>query len=277
MPLRPTQPGGRERILLFGGGGSGKSYAACSIARWAQATGSDAQFHVIDSDDGIPRVLAEDCFRNLENIHVHTVFDWPEYQETLNKLRKLLRPQDWLIFDLACKAWETVQSHYTDQVFGEDLGDYFVQLRAQSQALINKAQEIADATKRKKALNKADAAARFDGWKDWGTINRMFNSFNDRLIKGTAPGNLLCCAKAKALGDEDSDDIKDLCGGLRVKPAGQKSTIHDFHTVLYLRKTKSGNRQITTIKDRARPELDAAENKDLVRSYLIPVAGWVLK
>lgn len=259
----------REKILLYGGFGSGKTYAALSVAKWAQKTGSDSHFYCLDTDDAIERMLDDPSFSDLENLDVHPATEWEDYLSFL-KVAKAAKRRDWIIVDLFCKAWAAIQDHYIDQVFGS-AESFFIQAQAEMQARIDKAKDL----KLKKKLENLAQSSPLDGWRDWGTINRAYRYFTDRLFKATK-ANLICCAKGKALGDKESDGIRDLYGEFALKPAGQKDSGHDFHTVLFLKRTKTGLYQLSTAKDRSRTSLTAAKNKDLVKSYLLKVGGWEL-
>jgi len=176
--LRPVSERLLERILLFGPAGSGKSTAAASIASMAAKTKSDARFHVIDTDLAWDRMLIEG-YPELTNVEVYVALDWPEYREALSKIRSVVRPNDWVVVDLASNAWETVQAYFTEQVFDRDIGDYFLQVRKELKT-------------GKKSLEA------FSGWVDWSVINAMYKTWiNDLLFKTRA--NVICTAKMEGL------------------------------------------------------------------------------
>lgn len=257
--LRPVSDRLLERILLFGPAGSGKSTAAASIAQMAQKTKSDARFHVIDTDLAWDRMLVEG-YPDLANVEVHVALDWPDYRESLAKIRSVVRPQDWVVVDLVSNAWETVQAYFTEQVFDRDIGDYFLQVRKELKG-------------GKKSLEA------FSGWVDWSVINAMYKTWaNDLLFKTRA--NVLCTAKmAKVYAEQDDKATRLLFGSHGVKPEGQKALAYQFHTVLLTGERKVGDETeyfLTTVKDRERAQLDKATVRKFALDYLVKVAGWRL-
>lgn len=254
--LRPVSDRLLERILLFGPAGSGKSTAAASIASMAQKTRSDARFHVIDTDLAWDRMLIEG-YPDLSNVEVYTSLEWPEYKESLAKIRSVIRPNDWVVVDLVSNAWETVQSYFTEQVFDRDIGDYFLQVRK-------------DLKTGKKSLEA------FSGWVDWSVINAMYKTWtNDLLFKTRA--NVICMAKmGKVHQDQDDKATRLLFGQHGVKPEGQKSLAYQFHTVLLTGEPRTGEYTLTTIKDRERAQLDKTPVKKFALDYLVKIGGWRL-
>ena len=65
----------RERILVMGGPGSGKTYGWLRMANHFK----NSTFYVIDSEIGAERSLKE--FPQLTNVRVYPVVDWPEYRD----------------------------------------------------------------------------------------------------------------------------------------------------------------------------------------------------
>lgn len=261
--LRPPAERLTERILLFGPAGSGKSTAAATIASLAQKTKSDARFHVIDTDLAWDRMLFEG-YQDLSNVDVHVALDWPEYRESLAKIRSVAKPQDWVVVDLVSNAWETVQSYFTEQVFDRDIGDYFLQVRKELKA-------------GKKSLEA------FSGWVDWSVINAMYKTWaNDLLFKTRA--NVLCTAKmAKVYAEQDDKATRMLFGPHGVKPEGQKALAYQFHTVLLTGEQKIGAGDeavsqwtLTTVKDRERERLTKTPVRNFALDYLKRVGGWKL-
>lgn len=254
--LRPVSDRLLERILLFGPAGSGKSTAAASIASMAQKTKSDARFHVIDTDLAWDRMLIEG-YPDLSNVEVHVALDWPEYKESLAKIRSVIRPNDWVVVDLVSNAWETVQSYFTEQVFDRDIGDYFLQVRK-------------DLKTGKKSLEA------FSGWVDWSVINAMYKTWtNDLLFKTRA--NVICMAKmGKVHVEQDDKATRLLFGPHGVKPEGQKSLAYQFHTVLLTGEPRTGEYTLTSVKDRERVQLDKAPVKRFALDYLVKIGGWRL-
>ena len=168
-----------ERVLTMGVTGSGKSYQWLMMARAIKSTG--AIFRCLDTDNAVTYMLAtqfEDLLpENGGNVIALPTFDWPDYKlgvywlqkrdlkpeqlERLNKyaradLKVPLKPIDWTIIDMADMAWTTVQRHFVANVFEEDAGDYFLEIRRQLESKERKAKK-----------GGSPITEGLDGWKDW--------------------------------------------------------------------------------------------------------------
>ena len=167
-----------ERIGVTGVTGSGKSYQWLKLAEVLLPTG--AIFRCLDTDNSIDYML-ETQFPHLKpenkgNVLVCNVFDWPAYKLGMNWIQrknvspaqldslplalkqdyaKPLKLIDWTVVDRADKAWSTVQRYFVTEVFGEDMGDYFLQIRREIQA-----------GTRKPRAGGSTIAEGLDGWKD---------------------------------------------------------------------------------------------------------------
>lgn len=263
--LRPTHRT-RERILAMGSYGVGKSYAWLSIAKKAQETGSPAKFYCLDTDDAIQRMLDEE-FTDLSNVVLYRVFDWPDYEqalaESVHTVETRLAEQDgrmydWVIVDLIDLAWEAVQSYFVEQVHNQGIGEYFLEVR--------------------KALkgNRLDV---FDGWRDWGVINKVYTSWINQLIY-KVPAHIFAATKIEPVSTKtDSSETLNLFGQYGVKPKGQKNLGHQFHTVMLFSCLKVGDWRVTTVKERAgsvRKPFTGQSLKDFSIQYLVAKAGWEL-
>ena len=82
----------REKILVIGPPGSGKSYSGLTIARCFP----DSRFFIIDTDDSIPRMLATE-FSDLKNITTFPCTRWSEYEEASKKIKKEAKENDWVM------------------------------------------------------------------------------------------------------------------------------------------------------------------------------------
>lgn len=233
----------RERILVVGGSGTGKSTTYISAARKSP----DATFYVCDSDFAIDRMLEGE---NLPNVTHRLTIDWADYVKNVKDFQAQMKPDDWLVIDFISTAWDAVQAYYVDQVHGKDVDAYFLEAR------------------KKKAKGNP-----LDGDTDWGIINKIYKAWMTNLLAKT-PGHILATAPAKALGDRDDPAVKALYGAAGVRAEGQKHLAHSFHTVLLLGKTRMGEYQLTTIKDRNRREVEKAALGEFATDYLLKIAGF---
>lgn len=246
----------RERILLYGEAGVGKSRAYIDIARVLKATKSPASVYIIDNDKSA-KWMAESA--NLD-LQITEVYEWPEYISALKTIIKTIKRDDWLILDLASEAWPAVQSYYTEQVFGNDIGAYFLQV--------------------KKDMGKQ---TEFDGWTDWKVINKLYSDFMRPFVY-RSPCHILATSTCDPITRKKSPDAKvgddketvSVFGSVGFKPEGQKRLKHQFNTTIFLHKTNVGLYVATSVKDRERPLIISQPIKSFSIDYLKTVAGWQL-
>lgn len=239
-----------ERIMLYGDAGSGKSYAALSIAkRLPEITVRIAE---VDWTSTCDRLLDGE-FAGVTNVEVRTAYpdEWEEQLELSAWLRKDTRPGDFAVFDSLTHSWAAVQEWFVGEVFKNDPDQYWVD-------------------KRKEETTKANG---FDGWEDWPYIKKQHNIVYKNLAR--VPGHLLITAEQTAIADGDKKDDRQLfTNGFR--PAGRKQMAHLPATVAHLARAHNGDRTITTLKDRGRGLVQGAAYGDFFRDYLVKVAGWKL-
>ena len=248
--LRPSSPLMRERILTIGSFGTGKTTAWLKIAYWAQMTGSDARFYVMDSDRAVKHMLANsEEYGSLNNIEVVDTYDWPDYVAALEKFQTIARPHDWIVSDFVGTTWDAVQEWYIDQIFDRDIGDFFL------------------------AARQGDKSSGLDGWKDWSVINKIYKSWMNTFVQRT-DCQIYMTAVAEPIRDTDDRSVKATFGPHGVRPKGQKHLGHTVHTVLLFQSMRPGNIVVNTVKDRERAPLVGVQLNDFVTDYLIPVAGW---
>jgi ABC-type oligopeptide transport system ATPase subunit len=252
----------RERILLFGGAGGGKTTAGLQVARAIQDQGG--RLFVLDTEHGTDKLLQNE-FSDLKNVVVHHVYDFPSYVEAADAVKAECRKDDWVQVDLVGMAWDAVQRYFVEQVFGKNRGDYFLHIRREMQRVMD---EGRDGKKRPnmRAL---------DGWRDWTVVNAMYKDFILPLLY-QVPAHLLACTMATAVSDEDEEDVKRLFP-MGLKPAGQKDLPHQFDTVILLEPPRDKERKrrlATTFKDRGRPTFSDQLLLNFPAQYLMQRAGW---
>lgn len=277
MPLRPTFPA-PERILCFGPAGAGKTTNLLNIAKFAHLTKSDAIFHILDSDFAMDRMLIgypdipfaiwnDPNFPTTPETRliIYPVFEWRTYVAALDKIHATARPQDWVSVDFISNAWTAVQEHFVNEVFHQDIGAYFLQVR-------------------KTLKDDAKSLGALEGWVDWQVINPLYRGWvNKLLFRGRY--NVYCTAKSDNLSSDrkptEDAQTRQLFLRFGVKPVGQKDLPFQFHTVLYANRvvvagTNEIQRVITAVKDRERPECDGVKIDNFTQQYLVDVAGWNL-
>lgn len=278
-----------ERILSMGITGSGKSYQWLKFARALKPAG--VIFRCLDTDNDIDYMLRtqfQDLLpENGGNVYVHLAFDWVEYEqgvawvqqkgltpEQLNRMDKHLvtayktpmKRIDWVVTDKINNAWSTVQRYFTTEVFGENMGEYFLQVRKEMQAGIRKTA--------KGAMPSSPIMEGFDGWKDWSVINKLYDDWILPIIY-RIQCHVYAATDVDKLDKSDKDpELLNLFGDLGIKPAGQKKLGGQHHTI-FLHLPGRDSWFITTIKDRAgRPYFKKVPVKSLYTQYLVAKAGW---
>lgn len=259
----------RERILIYGESGSGKSSAWVSIADFVAKTRSPAVLHVLDTDHAW-EAMSDPSFKERVVAHNVDVGDFKTWTPLLRDIRKELKPDDWLIVDMIDKAWTGAQSWFWESVSGEsDLGNVYLRSRTDDNVDIGGAYGA-----------------------NWGDINRLYDSFMSMLISApchilaVTPADLIYVDKRSGLpaNANDTDIIR-----FKYKPAGQKRLRHAFHTVLLAREICNikGDSEwnLTTVKERGpigkgkRVELKGepvTAGMGFVGAYLVKIAGWKL-
>ncbi len=267
MPFHTDGP--KERILLMGGPGSGKTRAYLSIAELLQKSGSDATVYVIDTDYAVDYML-QIGFSDLENVVFSEVADWPEYMQAVNDFQKVIQPGDWLVGDLLNYAWEAVQEHYSTEAYGKDMADHFMERRQR-------------AAKMKKSKQSDDG---WEGSSDWQIIKPLYRAFVNRFMYRHRAHVLATCGVKPIARDgkwKDNNEVVATFGHIGFKPEGEKRTPHHPHSIIHLRRSNTGEFMMTTAKDRERPDMvDVSLGTEespgsFAKSYLIGVAKWSLR
>lgn len=255
--FRPTSPR-RERILVFGPPGSGKSTAWQSIAEWLYKTTSPGLVHVADTDLAWEGQRPDDGHLD-DAVVATTVFDYESIRDFIRKTTEEFTPGDWLVVDMIDKVWLYSQQHYFEQVFGKSLEDYWVEAKKMG---INPGGEYGA---------------------NWSVINKLNTAI--MLSIQRYPGHVLACSPATEVRQPsrtgeggDDKEILHLFGRLGVKPEGQKLLSHHFHTNLYFQEVPRVGYTYTTVKERGtgREKITGEVVSDFARSYLIKVGGWTL-
>jgi hypothetical protein len=241
----------KERILCYGGAGTGKSFAWLSLAKEY----SHSKFYVIDTDSSVDRMLSTE-FTQLKNVEVYEAQDWVSCCKALDTIKAKITGNDWLVIDLLCSTWSMVQNYFVSEIFKKDAGDYFLEMRKQMKA-------------------GSSSLSVLRGWTDWVTINRMFEDFIN-LAAYQLPCNVFFCCKAVRLNAEDDTEVKDAYSSYGLQPAGEKKCPYRVHTVLLLTHDKRGY-YLTSIKDRGRIKLEnvpLTPDQNFATRYLQLVGGW---
>ena len=140
LTYRPPPTFPPERMLIFGGEGTGKTNLVLQIARRCP----DAQFYVIDTDysASYERMLITEFTDVAErgNVHVYVTGpdDWEAIMSAAREVRGLAGVGDWIIADSMSPTWDAVQGWFTEKVHGDTIEDYLLELRIKKQRAADK-------------------------------------------------------------------------------------------------------------------------------------------
>lgn len=249
-----------ERILSMGLWGSGKTNSWVTIARWYRNTQTPGHFYVLDTDNTTLRTLSGDDGWE-QNVTVVDVMEWENLVTDTEKFFEQATREDWLVVDSIDSAWQMVQDYFTEQVFGKDSAEFFMQARLAGQA----GHPLAS-----------------DYGSNWQVINKLYSKWIGKVIR--FPGHVYACTPAQQVSQPnqsgkggDSKEIRETFGRLGVRPAGQKALGFQMHSVLLMQSPSVGDYRLTTAKDRARDSIVNEPLTDFVLNYLIGVGGWQIE
>jgi len=255
--IGPKIQGMRERILVYGVHGAGKTYAFLSIARLLQEKGSPARMYIVDCDDGVPRMLAEE-FPDLENIEIRPAYDWQTATAAMDEFTDKAKLDDWIVVDMIDKPWSSVQSYFTEEVYGKTMGDFLLEIR-------------------KEAKTPKEAATAIAREQMWQIIGNLYKDWQKKFIYQN-PAHIFATSGLSIVSRDEDAEVRRLYPG-GTMPAGHKRLGHEFHTVIQMRKEQSGGKDTyyaQTIKDRGRRPFQEEQVTNFALQYLIGRAGWRL-
>lgn len=250
-----SQYSSKERILLYGGAGAGKSSAALHLAKFYKQFNTPGKIYIADTDSAVQHMY-EIGYGDLDNVEIIPVYGWDDLQG-LTKIQ--YGPTDWLAIDFISASWQMVQDWYADQVFDHDMATQIMYTRS-------KIEEIGRGNAKEKNPQALDA------WRDWPAINGIYFRWLNTLFSRERV-HILGTAPAKEASDRTPPQTLALIKNIGLMPAGQKDLLHSFHTVLYMNKMNK-NYVFTTVKDREREVVDGKPMARFPISYLQEVAKW---
>lgn len=263
MPL--SAPGiRRERILVCGVSGSGKSTTWANLAEWLAKTKSPSRLHLIDNDHAWEAMRPEDeSLDHVVNWYDESDRTWAGHRSALRDAISKAGRDDWLVVDMTDALWTIAQNDYWEMAYGKEIDEIFLDTKIQN-------------------FNMAG-----DYGSNWGAINKMYDALMGQVQR--AKCHVLCVTGAEKVKQSDKpaeakmndapDVIKEF-GKFGFKPTGQKGIRHPFHTILLTQETPSGW-TLTTLKERnpsgvvVRPYLKGEKmTSGFTPQYLMKVAKW---
>ena len=242
----------RERILVYGQPGSGKSYAHLKTAEAYPGS----KFYIIDTDDSIPRMLDGE-FSHLNNVEVYPAWNWLGCRKALDDIRPKVKNRDWVVVDMLCSTWDFVQSFFVEEIFGQDIASYFLQAR-------------------KELKEGASSLSALKGWTDWSVINKLYQTWINEITYQLPCHKFFAC-KATAVRREDEPNIRDTYSDFGARPEGEKRNTFRVHSIFLLTHDRSGYYISTVGKDRGRLKLEntpLTPEQNFATKYLQLFAGW---
>lgn len=239
----------QEKILVYGGSTTGKSHSILQLAQTVAIMDSTAKVYALDSDKGLDK-LWKSLFPDLKNFHHKLVTKWPDVEDAMKELEKVIQPQDWLCIDMVGKFWNLVQSYEVGEIYGKKASEYMIVARAEAVA----------ASKLNKPVTLPGV--------DWNVIKKLHNEeFLDRIVT-EFPCNVFVTTAADPIMQEwDDQKIVSMTTRVGYKPDGEKNNVYRFDTVMYLTMFRDGTRVFSTVKDRARPLLNQVPFTNLITDY----------
>lgn len=247
-----------ERILLYGGGGVGKSTA---IMRVAEAIPT-AQVFVVESDISFSFDRMLPSYPTVDNLDVHIVMPgWSEFIDTVKEIVSKHNPladvpiheRAWLAIDSVTPSWEDCQAEYVDRVMGEEISDAMMKLKRDSK-------------------NQREYMGSLSELLNWPVVNKMYAQLYRELMRWR--GSFILTAEVAEVGGRDKPEISNVFGYLGCKPKGQGRLHHVASTNLLLACRNKDTFVMTAAKDRERDKVDGMVFNNWAVDYLADVAGW---
>jgi len=216
-------PPSRERILLMGSPGTGKTKQLLDVAAYLEDI--DKGIEIIDLEDKISAYIKSSGLMPTK-MELQVALTWDDLIDALDKIESRIKPDSWIGIDRIDLAWEYVQRWYTNKRYEETLA--------------SKIMSTAISMGKKKSM----FVPRFDEG-SWQVINENYTEFIGGVLYRTR------CNIILTAGIKDAQSSIDIFGNLGVVPRGQKEIGHQPHSVFLLSQKKETSRSwtITTAKD----------------------------
>ena len=290
----------REKLLIYGGFKTGKSFCYVGIMHFAQLTKTDSRFFIIDNDNAAEAIglypggtyeeLLGDVVKRakgrveFESAVIWTPRTFDEYGAIVDEIESDAEPQDWVVLDMASNLWGTMPDWWISKVYGDDPWDYYARTR--------KAVEDNEEGAKDRNFGGLPGGA-------WEYVGKAYRSLERRLTTYAS------CHLIAIASETEIQERFDKSGELRKKyastsgfaPKVEKDLPHRVHTVMRMTKTLSGRdveRSLTLMGDRDREgrwaelapktlsipvtnvDTEEGEMPKFAFDYLVKVGGWKL-
>lgn len=270
MPLIEPGTGNlREKLLVIGGGGAGKTTIPLNVAWWAKQSGDTRKFYYMDTDDeAVLHVMNEDKYEGMihsfngevynpdGNVVITSVTDWADYAEFSAKTVANAVKGDFIVLDFITHAWTAAQEGFLKDAVNKTRGEVLYEQGVKGK----------------------------EGWDmfkvefNWNAINGAYYDFiKPILLKSRA--HVVMLAEEEQIqesGSMTADNKEHLAQFGKWKAVGQKKLPYQCRTYLRVQRLARG-RVLYTLKDRARDEWTGQTmSPDFFSSYLKGTAGWTV-
>lgn len=251
MPLHPSETARtKERILLIGPYGGGKSHAWAKLREWYALTDTPGHFHILSTEYEMADRTAEGFTDFDTNATIYETTDYPSLLAASEAIERVAAPEDWLVVDSIGNPHQWSRDVWFHREMGMSYKEFL-------------------------ATGKKMAEVPSHGW---GEMTGLYKDWLDPYVI-RFKGHKLATAQAATVNTQgswaDSPAIQKMYGRVGVKPEGHKELGYVFHTVLFATQRGRDDWRLTTIDDPSRTHLaDEPCVPDFVSSYLINVAGW---
>lgn len=236
----------REKILLMGPPGSGKTYQLVRVIKYLEELGT--KVHAIDFEDKLEAMLIGTDYNNPTNLTRYVAFTWEEVKEVQEKIEKLAKPNEWIAVDRIDLSWPMVQRWFTQKKYEEELAEKMLKTSV-------------DMKKPSRFIPRFDQGS-------WQVINEQYETFILSILYKSRC-NILFTTGVKGA---DENSPVDIYGTLGILPRGQKEIGHQPHSVFLLTQQKvirTITWHITTGKDLPnREHLEREQLFDFPLQYL---------
>lgn len=252
----------KRRILVFAGTKVGKTWTIAKIIEDVRKQNPEAKFYILDTEDGWPQSVelmpellkVPDWYVSASRKEFKADFKTIRTEIT-KRYRESGKVQDWLFVDSISDLWELVQVDYAKEIWGEDIGEKFLEMRKAAEEKFIETGEKGE--------------VRLDGWQDWAQMKKLHNTdLVDKMKR--LPCNWVITAKAKEVMPEPSNKqkakgakdieralIRETFGDIGFKPEGEWQNAFRVDSIWFLhKKIVEGNIRyfITSIGERGRIE-----------------------
>ena len=251
----------RERILVTGDTGSGKTRLLFEVAVEALKKGHNVFFQSLDG--GHLRFLPKVKEWDGSQFHVFDCPNWSSARQAYKDMKPLWQPGDWGMQDRVDMIWDFVREYWATVKFGvsdDDLDEYFAQKRLRSLEDAKKMSEQ-DAARIRNAITVEDLSTM-----DWDIIKGMLRSIvfdptggpDARMLQINVIATELALPGISSFTSRDRESESSKLDPRKIREhsytlQGEKTVKSWYDTVLLLKYGQKGYTVSTLGKDRERP------------------------